>query len=252
MKIWRSTLTAWLVLAPYSNGASATDLASQEKTTTHVAPNFSSPSFDCNRTDSVAEKLICQHADLAQLDREVAAAFTAALHRLDDKGDTALRKEQEVFNHLRDSIAAPDYRGYMFDGDPPHGRLKSLLQGRRNFLLSIRKPVDEQKWQAATGRWENYLGIVDIIALKKGRGGVSAAGTDPYSARWVCEFEGDGNYYKGALIIDKRSSGGTKLKFARDGDLLVVTETLREGESGPPYCGYRGTLADAYFFTNKK
>ena len=161
---------------------------SHEKSVPHAAP-----SFDCKRASDIAEKLICQHDDLAELDQELTNAYAAALKRLDAKGDAALRQEQGWFNHLRAGIAAPDYA---FDDAPPHDRLKSLLQSRRDFLLSIRKAPDDQTGmrQMATGRWENYFGLIEIQALKKRRGGVSATAVDPYSARWTCEFEDDGFY----------------------------------------------------------
>lgn len=209
------------------------------------------PSYDCKRAQDIAEKLICEYDDLAQLDQDIAVAYAAALKRLDAKGDAALHQEQEWFNYLRIGIADPNYA---FDDASPHDRLKGLIESRRDFLLSIRKPTHDPTNMrlAAIGRWQNYFGLIEIKPLTKRRGSVSATAADPYSARWICEFAGDGNYINETLVIERRPSGGTRLNFMPDGDVLVVTEHFKKGESITPYCGYRGTLTGSYFFTKTK
>src|SRR5262249_9688760 len=55
------------------------------------------PSFDCTAAAQAAEKAICSDKDLARVDREMDAAYQAALGRLDQKKADALRREQRTF-----------------------------------------------------------------------------------------------------------------------------------------------------------
>jgi tetratricopeptide (TPR) repeat protein len=68
------------------------------------------PSFDCRSAREAAEKAICSDPDLARLDREIAAAYKAALADPNNKAVAQLRREQRDFIAARNkSFGNPQY-----------------------------------------------------------------------------------------------------------------------------------------------
>ena len=68
------------------------------------------PTFDCRGAKLAAEKAICSDPDLARLDREMDAAYKAALAKRDRKGVVELRQEQRDFVAARNkSFGNPQY-----------------------------------------------------------------------------------------------------------------------------------------------
>jgi uncharacterized protein YecT (DUF1311 family) len=63
----------------------------------------SGPSFDCNRAANTIERLICQDAELACLDSNLARAFNGRLESLAPSGRRNLRQEERDWLSLRDS-----------------------------------------------------------------------------------------------------------------------------------------------------
>ena len=69
------------------------------------------PSFDCAAASEAVEKAICSDEELARFDREIDAAYQAALGRIDPKKADALRREQRAFLAARNRLfGRPDYR----------------------------------------------------------------------------------------------------------------------------------------------
>lgn len=201
------------------------------------------PTFDCKKAMEAAEKLICSHPELAKLDREIADAFATALTRLDAKGDAALRKEQGWFNDLREAIVDPDYT---FIGGTPAERLGKLLESRRDFLNTIRKPTSSQ---SIAGKWRNYFGSVTIGQLSNKSADVTMVAVDPYAGRWICENDGKALHQGRSLILNASKPSGTRVTLSRDGDMISVKELFKAGEYTPEYCGHNGSLAGHYFLT---
>jgi tetratricopeptide (TPR) repeat protein len=68
------------------------------------------PTFDCRTAKRAVEKTICSDPDLARIDREIDAAYKAALAKLDRKGVSQLRREQHNFIATRNkSFGNPQY-----------------------------------------------------------------------------------------------------------------------------------------------
>jgi uncharacterized protein len=68
------------------------------------------PTFNCHNARRAAEKAICSDPDLARLDREIDAAYKAALATRNAKGVTQLRHEQRAFLIERNrSFGSPQY-----------------------------------------------------------------------------------------------------------------------------------------------
>lgn len=85
------------MVAPAPAGASASEA---------TAPQ-ASPSFDCGKASSVAEKLVCAHEDLAKADSQLNLSYRAAMARNADA--TRVRREQlEWLRQSRDSCADAD------------------------------------------------------------------------------------------------------------------------------------------------
>jgi tetratricopeptide (TPR) repeat protein len=68
------------------------------------------PTFDCGAATRAVEKAICSDPDLARLDREIDAAYKAALATRNGKVGTELRQEQRDFLATRNkSFGNPQY-----------------------------------------------------------------------------------------------------------------------------------------------
>jgi uncharacterized protein YecT (DUF1311 family) len=71
----------------------------------------SGPSFNCATTRRAAEKAICSDEDLVRLDRDMNAAYRAALKKLPGRKAAALRQDQRTFVLTRDRMfGRPDYQ----------------------------------------------------------------------------------------------------------------------------------------------
>ena len=68
------------------------------------------PSFDCKSAKQAAEKAICSDPDLARLDREIDAAYRAALADPNNKTAAQTRQQQRDFIAARNkSFGNPQY-----------------------------------------------------------------------------------------------------------------------------------------------
>jgi uncharacterized protein YecT (DUF1311 family) len=69
------------------------------------------PLFDCATVTRAVEKAICSDAELAQLDRDMNAAFQEALAQRSGAKAKALRQEQQAFIANRDRMfGRPSYQ----------------------------------------------------------------------------------------------------------------------------------------------
>ena len=68
------------------------------------------PSFDCKKATRAVEKAICSDPDLSRLDREMDAAYKAALANLTGRAAKRLKQEQQDFLATRNrSFGKPQY-----------------------------------------------------------------------------------------------------------------------------------------------
>ena len=68
------------------------------------------PSFDCRSAALAVEKAICSDPDLSRLDREIDAAYKAALASRNGKAAAQLRQDQRDFLAVRNkSFGNPQY-----------------------------------------------------------------------------------------------------------------------------------------------
>lgn len=205
------------------------------------------PTFNCARASLRSEKLICQYSDLAALDRAVAAAYQAALAKLDDRASKALQVDQQAFLRLREGVANPDFTH--FDPRPARQRMATVLTERRNFLRSIRKPDSRA---VVTGEWRNLFGGPVIKAWPPRAFDVDVATADPLSVRWVCEAKGIAGHRGGAVVLDASPDTGAELRFVREGDMLTISQHYSPDTYGNGNCGLNGTMAGHYFYVAGK
>lgn len=204
------------------------------------------PTFNCARASLQSEKLICQYADLAALDRAVAAAYQAALRKLDDRASKALQVDQQAFLRLREGVSDPDFT--YFDARPARQRMATVLTERRNFLRSIRKPVSRA---IVTGEWRNLFGGPDIKAWPPRAFEVDVGTFDPLSVRWVCAAKGIAGNRGGALVLDATPDNTTELRFVREGDMLTISQHYPPGKYSNENCGLNGTMNGHYFYVSQ-
>lgn len=88
--------------------------------------------FDCARAASVVEKAICADAGSAELDRQMAAAFSAVLRR-DPQQAGIWRASQRRFLALRNACAAPE-RGHPPSQAALYSCIGDLTRARRDAL----------------------------------------------------------------------------------------------------------------------
>lgn len=205
------------------------------------------PTFNCARASNRSEKLICQHADLAVLDRAVAAAYQGALRKLDAQAGKALREDQEAFLRLREGVANPEFTN--FDKRPARQRMASVLTDRRDFLLSIRKPTSRT---IVAGDWGNLFGGPSLKAWPPRSFDVNVSTVDPLTARWTCEAKGIATRRGNALVLDSSPDSGAELRFVRKGDMLTISEHYPEEDYGNRNCGLNGTMTGNYFLTRSR
>ena len=205
------------------------------------------PTFNCARAASRSDKLICQYADLAALDRAVGAAYRTALAKLDARASKALQEDQQAFLRLREGVANPDFTH--FDPRPARQRMATVLTERRNFLRSIRKPDSRA---IVTGEWRNLFGGPVIKAWPPRAFEVDVATYDPLSVRWVCEAKGIAGHRGGAVVLDASPDTGAELRFVREGDMLTISQHYPPDTYGNGNCGLNGTMAGHYFYVAGK
>lgn len=202
------------------------------------------PSFNCAAAKTSAERMICRDAGLARLDREIAAAYAAALKRVNAAAGAKIRQEQNLFLILRTGVVRTDHP--FQSSSTPRERLGSVMEERVSQLRAIRKP---SLGGALTGTWSNFNGDVVVRALGRGRFQINQDGADPYAARWVCKIEGVATQRGNKLVLDQRRSDGSLIEISRSGDMLILNETLAPKTYGSPYCGLNGGVKGSYFYT---
>jgi uncharacterized protein len=190
------------------------------------------PSFDCAKASSDVEKAICAKAQLAELDKKVAEAFTDARKRLGAAPEAlaALREDQKYWLGGRDMSMMPG-AGMGLD---------QYMDARLQELAAIGSPR-----QGLGGKWINLTGYVEVKE-NGARAMVHLVTAEPTRGVWICELEGQAVREGDALRID--GDEGWTIRVQRDGPILRVMEAPPPSDPTAirPYCGHNGLLAGAY------
>ena len=142
----RLVLSAALVLMAIAAPASAEDPAS-------------GPSFDCQQASSTLDRAICADAELAGLDRDMAAKYRAVLADGDDSGRALIGDTQRQWAHARaERCALPP------DGDAGADAvacLKQLYQARIAELAALQPAgaVDPVDWVQGLWQVDRLVGV---------------------------------------------------------------------------------------------
>lgn len=206
---------------------------------TAAAAPEASPSFDCAKARTGAEKAICANQQLAALDVSIAKRYGEARKSLDATTAEALLRDQRSFTKvLDDAFEQP------FDKDKPIEELATRMKHRDAFFASL----DLAERKGFTGRWRNISG--EITLWKKPDGEILYEGSadKPRTGSWSCNVEASGKVNGEHLSVKSVDTKGWVLNLKRQGYALVVEEQPPgAGSSGPPYCGANGTLAGTFF-----
>jgi uncharacterized protein len=192
-------------------------------------------SFDCSKARAGVERAICRDPALSALDRRVAAAYSAALKRLDATTQKLLREDQRLVVASRDAgFGHQDFS------------LREYLEYRAVQLESI----DGNPRRGFAGVWINMGGSVKVEADSKGLS-VSVSASDGTIGRWVCEFEGVGRPDGADLVVGEPEGeteyDGWTLRLKRVGLAVAVEAIAPAGADAPaPFCGANGSVDGTY------
>lgn len=193
------------------------------------------PSFDCTKARAGVERTICADRTLSALDRKMAAAYGAALKRLDPLSARLLREDQ------RSTISIRDWAFERDDFD-----LAGFLESRIGQLDAI----DGGPRPGYAGTWINVGGSASIEPSAKGLEVVVSA-SDGAVGRWVCEFAGIARPIDGGLTVadppGNDDNEGWTLRIVREGQSIRIEAVRPAGYEGtPPFCGAHGSLDGTY------
>lgn len=204
------------------------------------------PSFDCAKASSTAEKAICSHDNLAALDVKIAAEYRALRKELDPKSADALSQDQRWFVASRDSAA--DMPASM---SPP--AITQMLKTRADFLGAI----NPHPPTGFVGSWRNIAGGFDIKLAADGQLQIEGNAAAPVTGNWVCEYYGRG-LAAGEIFkpqteeMDENSKlvvaeNANQLIFTREGAILTVQTITPPNSDNGSFCGMNGSFDGTYF-----
>jgi uncharacterized protein YecT (DUF1311 family) len=91
-----------------ASAAPVIPVASAHADPVRLADESTGPSFDCRKSLTMAETVICASKPLSALDREQAAAFNKALAQVSGEKATSLRESQAAWQHERNDLCGSD------------------------------------------------------------------------------------------------------------------------------------------------
>jgi len=167
-----------------------------------AGPAGAAPSFDCATVTTPREKAVCRDRRLANLDREMAAAYATALARLEGADVARLRQDQRDFlsaidngfEHLllghangTDEEALNDALNEALSDVPERhrnliGELEDELGKRMHFLRSL-----DPSRKTPTGKWQNASTTLSVARDKTGYTVAFETSLFGFS-RYNCEF----------------------------------------------------------------
>ena len=145
---------AVLVVSTALSGTALSDTAIAENPAT-------GPSFDCQLASSTLDRTICNDAELAGLDRDLASRYQAALRAGDENGQALLRDTQRQWAHAR-----AERCGLPTDGEASPDAvacLKQLYQARVADLAALEPAGAEDPVTWVEGLWQvdSLVGVAD-------------------------------------------------------------------------------------------
>lgn len=197
------------------------------------------PSFDCARASSDSERAICADPILSALDRDMAAAYSAARARISPAARRALQSDQQAFLRVREIVQA-------LQGQPAmerFGNLNDQMAIRSSFLNQIRRPSRGD----LIGVWGNVVGGVSIRQVNGGRLIAEITTANPVNGSWICQVEITGPVTGGRLTGRPVSDPAVTISIVRRDGFIEVSEAVSgEASMTPGYCGHNGYVAGAY------
>lgn len=188
------------------------------------------PSFDCTKAGTKTEKAICANANLARLDRAIAAAFRQLKTEL-EPGDE-LSEEQAEFLKQRDSCGADA------------ACLAKKMDSRRRELALVPDKSDPRA--VFVGRYENSAGSMIVRRTLEGKYELVGSTGDP-RGRWACDISGElsvGN--KGIVTVEAGEEGESHpVRLTLRGTTLRLTEDEDRRLAGYT-CGANGYVEGDY------
>jgi len=189
------------------------------------------PSFDCSKAATPSEKAICADAELARIDRAIAAAFRQLKAELASQIET-LAEEQTEFLKARDACGAEQ------------ACLARTMESRRSALaLQPQQGVSDRR-ERFVGRYRNRIGWA-IVRRRLDGGYELIATAGEASGRWVCDVLAAIAEVKDNVAIAEAGEENESypVHLTMKGDSLVVSE---ERPLAGYSCGHNGAIAGTY------
>jgi uncharacterized protein len=198
-------------------------------------------SFPCEKAASRTEKAICADKGLSALDSKLAKAYKAALQELSGNSPEetdavrAVKADQRAW--LRDRNACGDDRTCLQDA---HQRRIAVI----SFQPDPGHPSPADRFLGRYRDGDHFF--VSIMGLRDGRVAFNAAGSEPTSARWLCDFSGTGEATPdGRLIVGAPGPDGEGLILIGKKNGIEIPDT-EENQAAGTYCGHGGSFVSDY------
>lgn len=188
-------------------------------------------SFDCKKASSKLEHTICNDTELNQADAELGTAYRNLLKKLPKPDVKQLQQMQRDWLTTREQQC-----------DTSEAKCLIALYKKRIAALQFRGS-EAHTTSAASKLSGTYRGIgnmeMQVIAIAPEQLFIHIQGTEPTSARWICDFEGDAELQDNAIKIKVLDDAIVTVSFKG------ATATVDEGQNSM-WCGAGGSLNGEY------
>ncbi|MEZ5671852.1 MAG: lysozyme inhibitor LprI family protein [Thiotrichaceae bacterium] len=188
-------------------------------------------SFDCKKASSKLEHTICNDAELNQADTELGTIYRKLLKKLSKSDIKQLQQMQRDWLTTREQQC-----------DVSEANCLTVLYQKRIAALQFRD--SEAYATSAAGKLSGiYDGIgnmeMQVIAIAPEQLFIHIQGTEPTSARWICDFEGEAELQDNVIKVKALDDAFVTISF-KD-----ATATVDEGQDSM-WCGAGGSLNGKY------
>lgn len=190
-------------------------------------------SFNCQKAQEPLEHTICDNKTLSQLDSQLGTVYKNLLEKQPKKQAVFLKKAQRYWAFSRGDKCDASNAECLID------LYKQRLETLDFFASDAYKSTETAK---VSGIYITEPMELLVEALSETQLTAYISGAEPTTARWICNFDGQGALQKNTIRIDADEH---VVNISFRGNQAFV-ETTGEGE-GAFFCGMGGSIDGKYF-----